>query len=111
MMNFAMMHGVRADLVLRYTENISAAIAERNPDQSPHLSFMDAGGHGYSFVRASADELEVEFVCVPRPIERIEADDGGLLAYRVAHRVQPWKAGSAPRLERKRMEGILPMVV
>jgi alkaline phosphatase D len=108
-MNLAMLHGVRAALALEKTGDVSAAVAERNPGVAPHLSFTDAGGHGYTMVRASANELDVEFVCVPRPIERSAAADGGPLAYRIAHRVKPWKAGNAPRLERTRTEGKLPL--
>jgi hypothetical protein len=35
-----------AALALQRTGSVSAALAERNPRLSPHLSFMDAGGHG-----------------------------------------------------------------
>lgn len=110
LMNFAMMHGVKAALALQHTENVTEAKAQRNPDVAPHLSFMDAGGHGYALVSASADQLDVEFVCVPRPIERLETADGGPLAYRIGHRVKTWKAGSAPRLEEVRAQGNLPLL-
>src|SRR6185503_13938306 len=68
--NVSMMHGVRASLALQRTGDLHQALAERNPELAPHLSFSDVGGHGYSVVRASADEIEVEFVCIPRPLER-----------------------------------------
>ena len=76
-----------------------------------NLSFVDAGGHGYSVVHASADALEVEFVCIPRPIERSEQADGGPLAYRATHRVKAWKPGDTPQVERVRVEGKLPLIV
>jgi alkaline phosphatase D len=110
-MNFSVMHGVRASLALQKTGDIHQALAHRNPEIAPHLSFMDAGGHGYSVVRASADELEVEFVCIPRPIENSARPDGGPLAYRVTHRVKRWRSGVAPRLERTTVEGTLPLVL
>jgi alkaline phosphatase D len=109
--NVSMMHGVRASLVLQKTGDLRQALAARNPDVAPHLSFMDAGGHGYSVVRASSDELEVEFVCIVRPVERGTRDDGGPLAYRVAHRVKRWRRNVAPRLERTLLEGTLPLVL
>lgn len=87
------------------------ALKESNPEVAPHLSFIDTGGHGYSTARATADELEVEFVCIPRPIQRSEREDGGPLAYRVTHRVKLWEPGSAPRMERTVQEGTLPLVV
>jgi alkaline phosphatase D len=107
-MNFAVMYGVKAALALQKTHDVTAALAEKNPEVSPHLSFVDAGGHGYSVVHASADALEVEFVCIPRPIERSERADGGPLAYRATHRVKAWKAEGVPQVERVRVEGKLP---
>jgi alkaline phosphatase D len=107
--NVSMMHGARASLALHRTGDIHQAMAERNPEVAPHLSFMDTGGHGYSVVRASADEIEVEFVCIPRPLERSGLADGGPVAYRVAHRVKRWGPGVAPRLERTTVEGTLPL--
>src|SRR5262249_14533058 len=84
--NFSMMHGVRASLALQRTHDLKKAVAESNPEVGPHLSFADCGGHGYSVVTATGDELDVEFVCIPRPVERNKEADGGPLAYRIAHR-------------------------
>jgi alkaline phosphatase D len=110
-MNVSLMHGVRASLALQRTGDARQALAERNPELAPHLSFVDVGGHGYSVVRATADELEVEFVCIPRPLERSGHANGGPLAYRVTHRVKRWGHGAAPRLERTSLEGALPLVL
>lgn len=109
--NFSLMHGVRASLALKRTGNVQQALAERNPQLAPHLSFIDLGGHGYSVVRAANNELEVEFVCIVRPLERSERADGGPLAYRVVHRVKRWAPEAAPRIERTKVEGTLPLVV
>jgi alkaline phosphatase D len=110
-MNFAVMYGVKAALALQKSHDVTAALAEKNPEVSPHLSFVDAGGHGYAVVHVKADAMEVEFVCVPRPIERSERPDGGPLAYRIAHLVKSWQPGSVPKLERTRVEGTLPLIV
>jgi alkaline phosphatase D len=109
--NVTLMHGVRSSIALQRTHDPRAALAARNPDVAPHLSFMDAGGHGYAAVRATADAIEVEFVAVPRPVERVESEDGGPLAYRVVHRVARWDRATAPRIERTRAEGMLPLVL
>jgi alkaline phosphatase D len=109
--NVLIMHGVRASLALQQTDELQKALKESNPEVAPHLSFVDIGGHGYSTVRAAADELEVEFVCIPRPIEGNDHEDGGPLAYRVTHRVKLWKPGTAPRVERTAQEGTLPLVL
>ena len=109
--NFSMMNGVQASLALQKTGDVNQALAQRNRDVAPHLSFMDAGGHGYSVVHAGSDDLEVEFVCIPRPVETNDHVDGGPLAYRVTHRAKCWRPGVAPRVERTVVEGALPLVV
>jgi alkaline phosphatase D len=69
------------------------------------------GGHGYSVVRAAADAMEVEFVCIPRPLERSNEADGGSLRYRVTHRVRLWAAGEVPHLRRSSQDGDLGLSV
>jgi alkaline phosphatase D len=96
---------VRAALALRDTDDPAAARAASNPDNAPHLSFTDFGGYGYATVRASPDELETEFVCIPPPLERSETEDGGPLRYRVVHRVPRWAPGERPQMRREIVEG------
>src|SRR5258706_3676161 len=98
--NFSIMNGVQASLALPKTGDVNQALARRNRDVAPHLSFMDAGGHGYSVVRAGSDDLEVEFVCIPRPGGANDHVDGGPFAYRVTHRTKRLRRGVAPRVER-----------
>jgi alkaline phosphatase D len=109
--NFSMMHGVCASLALKQTGDARRALTERNPQLAPHLSFVDLGGHGYSLVRAGIDALEVEFVCIVRPLERSDRADGGPLAYRVTHTVNRWTPHAVPRIERTKVEGTLPLVL
>jgi len=107
--NVSLMHGVRASLALQRTGDPAAALAARNPENAPHLTFCDVGGHGYAVVRAASDEMRVEFVCIPRPLERSEREDGGPIRYRVVHRVKPWEPGATPKLERSTIEGEPPV--
>lgn len=100
-----LMHGVRSTLTLHETSDAAQARAARNPELAPHLKFMDFAGHGYSTVRATADELVTEFVCIPIPHERSETEDGGPLRYRVAHRVSLWGPGERPDLKQAVLEG------
>ncbi len=72
---------------------------------SPHLSFVDIGGHGYAVVRASNDDLETEFVCIERPVNRSDKPDGGPLNYRVKFRAPIWRKGETPKLDTKVVEG------
>ena len=101
--NFTILHGVRSALALR--DGVEKARALRNPDVSPHLSFVDLAGHGYSVVTVTRNAIETEFVCIPPPLERSETPDGGPLRYRVSHRAQLWKPGERPTLEQKVLEG------
>ena len=103
--NTTILHGVRAALALRDADDPARAPAARHPDVSPHLTFTDWGGHGYATVRASQHELETEFVCIPRPLERAGAEDGGPLRYRAPYTASPCGRGAsahrcAPRSSR-----------
>jgi len=103
--NTTLLHGVRAALALRDTDDPAKARAARNPDNAPHLAFVDFGGYGYTTVRASRDELEAEFVCIPPPVERSGREDGGPLRYRVIHRVARWAPGERPHMRAEVVEG------
>lgn len=103
--NTTVLHGVRAALVLRDTDDPVRARAARNPENAPHLTFLDWGGYGYTTVRASPHELESEFVCIPPPLERAPGEDGGPLRYRVVHRVPLWAAGERPQMHPEVLEG------
>jgi alkaline phosphatase D len=103
--NTTVLHGVRAALVLRDTDDPARARAARNPENAPNLTFLDWAGYGYTTVRASPDELETEFVCIPPPMERAETEDGGPLRYRVVHRVARWAPGERPQMRPEVLEG------
>jgi alkaline phosphatase D len=103
--NLLLKHGVRTCLEYARSGDLAKAKALSNPANAPHVSFVDMGGHGYSVVSASTDALGVEFVCIPRPVERIQTADGGPLRYRVTNRVARWKAGETPSFETHVDEG------
>jgi alkaline phosphatase D len=103
--NLLLHHGVRSCLEYAKSGDLGKARSLSNPDLSPHLSFVDMGGHGYTVVRATAGTFETEFVCIPRPLERSESPDGGPLLYRVRHRAELWKRGERPALRGDVVEG------
>jgi alkaline phosphatase D len=104
-MNLLMHHGVRAALEYSRTGDATAARRLSNPGLAPYLKFLDLAGHGYAIVRVSAEQLECEFVCIERPLERAASVDGGPLRYRVVHRARLWKPGQRPELRQEFIEG------
>ena len=104
-LNMLIRHGVRSCLEYTKSGDIAKAQALSNTDLSPHVSFVDMGGHGYAVVHAASSFFETEFVCIPRPVERSDRPDGGALSYRVKSRADLWKNGEAPRLQMQILEG------
>jgi len=96
---------VRSCLEYQRTRDFRQARKLSNPQLSPHLAFLDMGGHGYATVRVTSNVFETEFVCIPRPLERVANPDGGPLSYRVVHRAQLWSKGERPRLTQTVLEG------
>jgi alkaline phosphatase D len=103
--NMLLHHGVKSCLEYARTGDVAKARALSNPDLSPHVSFVDMGGHGYSVVRVASGFVETEFVCIPRPLERSKSEDGGPLNYRVSFHADLWPKGAAPKLEMQILEG------
>jgi alkaline phosphatase D len=98
-------HGARSCLEYAKSFDLNHARAVSNPQLSPHLDFVDMGGHGYAKVRLSGDEMRTEFVCIPRPITRSDRPDGGALRYRVVHTAKLWVPGEGPKLAQQVLEG------
>ena len=103
--NLLLKHGVRTCLDYAEHADLERAKALSNPNNAPHVEFVDMGGHGYGIVRATAKRIEVEFVCVPRPVADPGAPDGGPLRYRITHAADLWAPRSAPRLDRVDLDG------
>lgn len=107
--DFTVLHGVRAAFELQATHDFAKAKALHNPDVSPHLKFLDQGGHGYGLVTCTAEGLSCEFVGIPNPNERATTPDGGPLTYRVRHDIAPWEKGGRPELKQTVLEGDVEM--
>ncbi len=104
-MNLLLNHGVRSALEYAASGDLAKAHAVSNPELSPHLEFVDLGGHGYGVVSVDASRMVTDFVCIPRPIERAATPDGGPLRYRVRHEVPLWRPGEFPKLRQTVEEG------
>jgi alkaline phosphatase D len=109
--NLLLRHGVRSCVEYAKSGNIRKARELSNPDLSPHVSFVDMGGHGYAVVQITSDALETEFVCIPRPLERSGRADGGPLVYRSRHSVRLWRDGEIPKMETRIIEGDAPFSI
>jgi alkaline phosphatase D len=103
--NMLLRHGVRSCLEYQRSGDLAKARAASNPELSPHVKFVDMGGHGYAVVRASSDAFDTEFVCIPRPLERSDTPDGGPLRYRARTYTALWKPGKAPEMKAEVTEG------
>jgi alkaline phosphatase D len=103
--NLTIKRGVRAALEYAASGDIAKARALTNPDVAPHLEFVDMAGHGYAVVSAGPDAIDVEFVCIVRPITRAATPDGGPLRYRVSHGADMWQPGTPPKLRQRLTEG------
>ncbi|WP_310467803.1 alkaline phosphatase D family protein [Sphingomonas sp.] len=103
--NMLLRHGVRSAIEYAKSFDLEKARALSNPALAPHLEFVDMGAHGFAKVRLDGEAMRTEFVCIPRPVTRSEAPDGGPLRYRVAHTARLWRAGERPRLQQEVIEG------
>jgi alkaline phosphatase D len=103
--NMLLRHGVRSCLEYAKSGDIEKARSWTNPELSPHVSFVDMGGHGYSVVRATNERIETEFVCIPRPLERNNKEDGGPINYRVGFRTTVWEKRTSPKIKMMLIEG------
>jgi alkaline phosphatase D len=103
--NLMLHRGVKSAIEYAQSGDIQRARALTNPDVSPHLEFIDMGGHGYATVSVTSDAIETEFLGIPRPIHRSQSADGGPILYRVTHRAERWKSGEKPRLVQRLVEG------
>ena len=111
MVNLPLKHGVKSALEYAASRDLAAAHAISNPDNAPHVEFVDMCGHGYSVVTAGPEAVETEFVCIPRPIQRAETPDGGPIRYRVSHTAQRWRSGEAPKLVQRVIEGDVDLAI
>ncbi len=103
--NLLLHHGVRSALEYAASGDLAKALALRNPDNAPHLEFVDMGGHGYATVRVDATTMQTDFICIPRPLARSPGIDGGPLRYRVRHETTLWRPGETPRMQQTVLEG------
>ncbi|MGN6620591.1 MAG: alkaline phosphatase D family protein [Sphingomonas sp.] len=105
--NLLLKYGVLTCLDYAVHRDFDRARRMSDPNNAPHVRFVDMAGHGYGVVRADADHISVEFVCIPRPVVDPGGVDGGDVRYRVIHRAPAWQPGETPVLTSISSEGNL----
>lgn len=103
--NLLLRHGVRTCLDYHQHKDLERAKLFSNPGNAPHVDFVDMGGHGFAIVSADRRRIDVEFVCVPRPIADDSSVDGGPIRYRISFGAERWKVGVDPLLRRTALRG------
>lgn len=103
--NLLLKHGVRTCLEFARTGSLDEARKVSNPDNAPHVEFVDMAGHGYGKVEASSGQLAVEFICIERPLRETGDPAGGPLRYRVRHVADRFDPSSPAKLTTSVLEG------
>ena len=90
----------------RNSGDLAKARALSNPDLSPHVSFVDMGGHGYAVVTRHEHRTSRPSSSASRARSSAATDaDGGPLRYRSKQRANLWAKGETPKLDVKIFEG------
>ena len=104
--NLLLHHGVRSCLEYQRTGDLAAARRASNPDLSPHLSFVDMGGHGYADAARRGGRGRVRVRLHPAAARAQRAAEAGRCAIASpAPRSPLWRKGERPRLEQRVIEG------
>ncbi len=85
-LNTTFLWGVEAALAASTTRVQAFARLFRNPDQNPHLRFIDTAANGYTVVRLDGEAAHVEHVVLARPMDP-GPDGQGHLRYRALFRL------------------------
>lgn len=107
-LNWTLKHGVRSGLIYSATGDQAAARSVSNPEVAPHIAFTDSASHGFATARVDGDEIRMEFVGLPAPLQESSSREGDGLLYRVQFSARAWLGGASPVLVTQLIEGELP---
>ena len=62
--NLTIVQGTQAAMVAQQTEDLKRAKAVRNPEQNPHLAYLDSDANGYSLATVTGKSIDVRMVAV-----------------------------------------------
>lgn len=103
-LNLTFLHGTRASVTAAATGSLEAGLAAANPEQNPHLRYVDTDAYGYGVVRVGPERVRVTFVVVERPLVD-RGVQGARLRRRVHLEVPAWRPGEGARLDGPVVEG------
>jgi len=107
-LNMTFRHGTRASATLTETGgNLEAAIAQRNPDQNPHLTYVDSNAYGFARLEVTGERAACTFTTIAPPVEQTNGA-GATVLRRVRHTLPAWTADDEPLLQGPTIEGTPP---
>ncbi|MBX3493298.1 MAG: hypothetical protein KF899_10065, partial [Parvibaculum sp.] len=102
--NNTLVNGLRAGILVNYSDSAYLRDMVRNERASPGLDYMDSDGHGYSLVTLTDAAVKVEQVNVG-DVTRDAGPEGADVLRRARFTVKSWTAGEEPALEGPEFEG------
>ncbi len=91
--NMTLLYGSASATVMSQTDNITMALAARDPAVNPHLKYADSNAQGYGVLRITAAGATADLVTVNRPVTDVPAGPG---KKRTAHFTIPLAGPSDP---------------
>jgi len=108
-LNFMMRHGAVAADRLAQSGDPEDALRSGPPSPNPHLLYADNNVNGYCVARFSEDAMECDFVgIVPRKWDQEALPEGPEALRVVRFRVESWRRGKEPELQRLPTLGTAP---
>ena len=102
--NNTLMNGLRAGVLVNYTDSEYLFDLVRNERASPGLDYVDSDCHGFMVVTLSDDAITAEQVNVGSVI-RDEGPEGSSVMRRARFRLQAWQGGDEPARPVPEFEG------
>jgi hypothetical protein len=108
-LNFFMRKGAVATDVLAKTGNLDKALAAVSNPPNPHMVYADNDVHGYCIAYFEKDHMRCDFVSVAKSLWEPEKFPNGPDTLRVVPiRVDAWKGGKEPKIQRLPTIGEVP---
>lgn len=102
--NNTLVNGLRAGVLVNYTNSEYLFDLVRNERASPGLDYMDSDAHGYTLVTLDEDAMTTEQVNVGS-VTRDEGPEGSIVMRRARFRLPAWEGGAEPARPEPEFEG------